>query len=86
MSILLRARRSLIVAANALGIGAASFAERNGKWDSGTGIWDWGTGIWERGGNVASKDIAESPTRSGTPNIMSTDNGQQSTDSESLMN
>ena len=36
---------------NALGIGAASFAERNGKWDSGTGIgkWDLGTGIWERG-------------------------------------
>ena len=34
---------------NALGIGAASFAERNGKWDSGTGIWDWGTVIFERG-------------------------------------
>ena len=34
----------------ALGIEAASFAKRSGKWDSGTGIWEFG-GIFERGGN-----------------------------------
>ena len=33
----------------------------------GNGKWDSGTGIWERGGNEASKDIAESPARSERP-------------------
>ncbi|MBR5215890.1 MAG: hypothetical protein IKV80_06680 [Bacteroidales bacterium] len=32
----------------ALGIGAASFAKRSGKWDSGTGIGEFGD-IFERG-------------------------------------
>ena len=32
----------------ALGIGAASFAERSGKWDSGTGIGEFGD-FFERG-------------------------------------
>ena len=41
--------------------------ERNGKWDSGTGIWDWWTGFGSEEKTEASKDIAESPTRSGTP-------------------
>ena len=31
---------------SALGIEAASFAERSGKWDSGTGIWDFGDFFW----------------------------------------
>ena len=40
-----------------------------------------GNGNLGAGRNVASKDIAESPTAlAGTPNIMSTVNGQQSTD------
>ena len=37
-----------IAAPEALGIGAASFAERSGKWDSGTGIWEFGD-FFERG-------------------------------------
>ena len=41
-----------------LGIGAASFASHAG---TGTGF---GNGDWERGGDVASKDRAESPTAS----------------------
>ena len=46
----------------ALGIGAASFASHAG---TGTGF---GNGDWERGGDVASKDRAESPTAiAGTP-------------------
>ena len=48
---------------HALGIGAASFASHAG---TGTGIRgrerETGTGIRERGGDGASKDIAESPT------------------------
>ena len=62
-----------IVAANALGIGAASFAS-----ESGTGFGDWDevtelvevprSYFGERDGNIASKDIAESPTAiAGTP-------------------
>ena len=45
---------------SALGIGAASFASHAGR-GAGTGM---GTGIgdWGRGGDGASKDIAESPT------------------------
>ena len=67
MSILLNARGSMLVAPNALGIGAASFA-------SGTGT-SFGNGdevtepvevprsdFEKRDGNMASKDIAESPT------------------------
>ena len=67
MSILLNARSSMLVASNALGIGAASFA-------SGTGT-SFGNGdevtepvevpmsdFEKRDGNMASKDIAESPT------------------------
>ena len=50
----------------ALGIEAASFAERSGKWDSGTGIWDFGD-FFERGEMKRSKDIAESPARSERP-------------------
>ena len=49
-----------IVASNALGIGAASFASHAG---TGTGIGNK-TEFWERGGDGASKDIAESPTAS----------------------
>ena len=45
---------------NALGIGAASFA-------SVFGTMGFGNGNLGAGRNVASKDIAESPTRSGTP-------------------
>ena len=37
------------------------------EWGFGNGEWDFGTRIGERDGNEASKDIAESPTRSGTP-------------------
>ena len=58
-----------IVAANALGIGAASFAS-----ESGTGFGDGNevtelvevprSNFGERDGNIASKDIAESPTAS----------------------
>ena len=55
-----------IVAANALGIGAASFASESGT-GFGDGKWVWGTGFGKRDGIEASKDIAESPTRSGTP-------------------
>ena len=33
--------------------------------ETGNGIWERDLG--ERDGNMASKDIAESPTRSGTP-------------------
>ena len=67
MSILLNARSSMLVATNALGIGAASFA-------SGTGT-SFGNGdevtepvevprsdFEKRDGNMASKDIAENPT------------------------
>ena len=43
----------------------------------GNGKWDSGTGIWERGGNEASKDIAESPARSERPDK---DNSQRTTD------
>ncbi|MBO7288327.1 MAG: hypothetical protein J6U85_08910 [Bacteroidales bacterium] len=54
------ARDSLPIA-KALGIGAASFASGtgfgDGKWD-----WDLGTDFFERDENLASKDIAESPT------------------------
>ena len=50
--------------------------ERSGKWDSGTGIWEFGD-IFERGGNEASKDIAESPARSERPDK---DNSQRTTD------
>ena len=51
----------------ALGIEAASFASGtgfgDGKWD-----WDLGTDFFERDENLASKDIAESPTATaGTP-------------------
>ena len=52
-----------LVDSKALGIGAASFASHAG---TGTGIRgrerETGTGIRERGGDGASKDIAESPT------------------------
>ncbi len=48
----------IIAASNALGIGAASFASHAG---TGTGIGNR-TEFWERGGDGASKDIAESPT------------------------
>ena len=48
----------IIAAANALGIGAASFASHAGR-GTGTGT---GNGKWEWGGDGASKDIAESPT------------------------
>ena len=55
------ARAMEFVAANALGIGATSFASGtgfgDGKWD-----WDLGTDFFERDENLASKDIAESPT------------------------
>ena len=73
-----------IVAANALGIGAASFASV-----SGTGF---GNGnevtelvevprsyFGERDGNIASKDIAESPTAS-PERPEKKDNSQQTTD------
>ena len=43
----------------------------------GNGKWDSGTGIGERGGNEASKDIAESPARSERPDK---DNSQRTTD------
>ena len=51
----------------ALGIEAASFASGtgfgDGKWD-----WDLGSDFFERDENLASKDIAESPTATaGTP-------------------
>ena len=50
---------------HALGIGAASFASHAG---TGTGF---GNGDWERGGDVASKDRAESPTAiAGTPTLI----------------
>ena len=62
----------VLIAANALGIGAASFASVSGF---GYGKRDLGTGtrslslskcrvhiLRERDGNIASKDIAESPT------------------------
>ena len=75
------------VAADALGIGAASFWS-----DSGTGFGDGNevtelvevprSYFGERDGNIASKDIAESPTAiAGTPRKrqQSTVNGQQST-------
>ena len=54
------ARDSLPIA-KALGIGAASFASGTGFGD---GKWDWnlGTDFFERDENLASKDIAESPT------------------------
>ena len=50
-----------LVDSKALGIGAASFASHAGM---GTGIGNGKreTGIRERGGDGASKDIAESPT------------------------
>ena len=73
------------VAADALGIGAASFAS-----DSGTGFGDGNevtelvevprSNFGERDGNIASKDIAESPTAiAGTPKErqQSTVNSQQ---------
>jgi hypothetical protein len=41
--------------------------EREREQGSGTGTRFFWTGFWERDGNMASKDIAESPTRSGTP-------------------
>ena len=45
---------------SALGIGAASFASHAGRrTGAGTGNGKW---EWERGGDGASKDIAESPT------------------------
>ena len=64
------ARSSMLVASNALGIGAASFAsgagfgEREREMGLGNGKWDWGTGmgLGKRDGNMASKDIAESST------------------------
>ena len=49
-----------LVATNALGIGAASFASHAGR---GAGIGDWERGR-EMGAGRASKDIAESPTAS----------------------
>ena len=62
------ARSSMLVASNALGIGAASFASGNGnefreRGRDGFGERDLGS----EDGIEASKDIAESPTRSGTP-------------------
>ena len=65
---MLKARSSMLIA-NALGIGAASFAS-----ESGTGFGDGNevselvevpkSNFGERDGNIASKDIAESPTAS----------------------
>ena len=51
----------MLVASNALGIGAASFASGNGTEVRGRGR-ELGTGFFERDENEASKDIAESPT------------------------
>ena len=59
----------VLVAAGALGIGAASFAS------FGDGFWGrkrdlFGNEFGERDGNETSKDIAESPTAiAGTPQI-----------------
>ena len=58
-----------LVAANALGIGAASFASKSGT-SFGDGDEIFWTGFWERDENLASKDIAESPTAiAGTPRL-----------------
>ena len=46
-----------MIAAFALGIGAASFANGSGRGERGAG-----RGNWERAGDGASKDTAESPT------------------------
>ena len=60
----------LLIAANALGIGAASFASESGT-SFGDGDGNWERDLKERDGNMASKDIAESPTAersgAGTP-------------------
>ena len=56
------ARSSMLVASNALGIGAASFASGNGNEFRERGRDFFWTGFGKRDGNGASKDIAESPT------------------------
>ena len=57
----------VLVAASALGIGAASFASfENGFWGRGRDL--FGNESGDRDGNITSKDIAESPTAiAGTP-------------------
>ena len=59
----------VLVAASALGIGAASFASfGDGFWGRGRDLFENEFG--ERDGNITSKDIAESPTAiAGTPKI-----------------
>ena len=59
----------VLVAAGALGIGAASFASfGDGFWGRGRDL--FGNESGERDGNETSKDIAESPTAiAGTPKI-----------------
>ena len=63
---MLKARSSMLIA-NALGIGAASFASKSGtRFGDGDEVTELvevpKSNFGERDGNMASKDIAESPT------------------------